>query len=121
MAQPFKNPPAMQEPQVPSLGQEDSLKWQPTPGSLPENPMKSQPTPGSLPETAMDRTAWQAAVHGVAEIWARLSSGALSTSVLTALLCPLVMVSPSLLHPFQDGAPFPHSWTSIMNSLRISQ
>ena len=32
-----------------------------------------QPTPGLLPETPMDGGAWQAAVHGVAKSWTRLS------------------------------------------------
>ena len=51
----LKNPPAMQEMQVWSLGREDPLeeKWQSTSVFLPEN--------------TMDREAWQAAVHGVAK------------------------------------------------------
>ena len=95
---------------IPGLGR--------SPGGGNGNPLQS-----SCLENPMDRVAWQATVHGVAESWTRLNSGALSTSALTALLFPLVMVSPSLLQHllFQDGAPFPHSWISITNSLHISQ
>ena len=53
VAQMVKNPPAMQDTQVRSLGQEDPLEegWPPT--SCLENPM--------------DRGAWQAMVHGLAQ------------------------------------------------------
>ena len=47
-----KNPPAMQEMQVQSLGREDLLEKKMTTHSM-ENPM--------------DREAWQATVHGVAK------------------------------------------------------
>ena len=47
-----KNPPAMQETQVPSLGR--------------ENPMeKETATHSSILGNALDRGAWQASVHGV--------------------------------------------------------
>ena len=61
VAQMVKNLPAMQENQVPSLGQEDALrrKWQPTPVSCLENPM--------------DRGAWWTTVHGVTKSQTRLS------------------------------------------------
>ena len=53
VAQMVKNPPAMQDTWVRSLGQEDPLEegWAPT--SCPENPM--------------NRGAWQAMVHGLAQ------------------------------------------------------
>ena len=53
-AQTVKNLPAMQETQVPSLGQEDPLEiGMPT-------------TPVFLPgESHMDRGAWRATVHGI--------------------------------------------------------
>ena len=56
-----KNLPAMQETRVPSLSREDPRrrKWQPTPLFFLENPM--------------DRGAWRATVHGVAQSWTRLS------------------------------------------------
>ena len=56
-----KNPPAMQEPQktwVQSLGWEDP----------PEEGM-SNPLQCSYLQDPMDRGAWQATVHGVAESW----------------------------------------------------
>ena len=52
----IKNLPAMQETQVPSLGQEDS----PGEGS-------GKPLWYSCLENPMDRGAWRAAVHGVAK------------------------------------------------------
>ena len=57
----IRNLPAMQETQVQSLDQEDPWrrKWQPTLVFLLGNPM--------------DRGAWRAAVHGVAQSWTRLS------------------------------------------------
>ena len=56
-----KNPPAMQETRVSSLGQEDPLEKQ------------MQPTPVFLLGKSMDREAWQAIVHGVAKSRTRLS------------------------------------------------
>ena len=56
-----KNPPAMQEPQVPSLGQEDSL------GTGNDNPRQY-----SCLGNPMDRGAWQATVHRVAKSRTRL-------------------------------------------------
>ena len=56
MDQPVKNLPAMQEMWVQSLGWEDS------PGEGNGNPLQC-----SSPEKSMDRGAWRAAVHGVAE------------------------------------------------------
>ena len=62
MAQMVKNLPAMQETQVRSLGWEDALE-------------KEITTHSSILglENSMDRTAWQATVHGVAKSWTRLS------------------------------------------------
>ena len=51
-----QNPPAMQETQVPSLGQEN-----------PPEEGKSYPLHYSCLENSMDRGAWQAIVHGVTE------------------------------------------------------
>ena len=53
MAQSVKNPPAMQETQVPSLGQEDPLK-------------KEMTTHSSI--LAMDRGVWWATVYGVSRV-----------------------------------------------------
>ena len=53
-----KNPPAMQETWVPSLGSEDS------PGEGNDNPLQY-----SCLENPMDRGAWLATVHGVAKNW----------------------------------------------------
>ena len=60
MAQTVKNPPAMQETQVQSLGGEDPLE-------------KGLATQYSCPENSMDRGAWQATVHGVAKTQLTLS------------------------------------------------
>ena len=60
MAQRVKNPPAMWETWVRSLGWKDSVgkgKWLPT----------------LWPENSMDRGAWRATVHGVANSWTQLS------------------------------------------------
>ena len=51
-----KNPPVKQETRVRSLG------WEESPGR------KWQLAPVFLPENSMDRGAWRAAVHGVAEL-----------------------------------------------------
>ena len=58
-----KNPPAMQETQVPSLGQEDPLE-------------KEMATHFSFLawRIPMDRGTWRATVHGVAKSWIRLSN-----------------------------------------------
>ena len=57
IAQMVKNLPAMQETQVRSLGQEDSLE-------------KKMATPQcSYLENLMDRGAWCSTVHGVAKSW----------------------------------------------------
>ena len=58
MAQMVKNPPAMQETWVLSLGQEDP-------------PEKGMATHSSIiaMENSMDRGAWWATVHGVAKSW----------------------------------------------------
>ena len=61
VAQTVKNLPTVWETQIQSLGQEDPLKK----GGL--------PTPVYLPGEFMDRGAWWAPVHGVAESWTRLS------------------------------------------------
>ena len=55
-----ESPPAMQETQVQSLGQEDPLE-------------KEIATHSSI-ENSMDRKAWQATVHGVAKRWRFLSN-----------------------------------------------
>ena len=55
VAQTVKNPPAMQETWVRSLGREDPL----------EEDMAT--TPGPCLENSMERGAWRATVHGVAE------------------------------------------------------
>ena len=59
VAQTVKNLPVVQEIQVRSLGREDPWRreWQPTPVLL----------PGQEDKNSMDRGAWQATVHGVAE------------------------------------------------------
>ena len=54
MAQTVKTLPAMQETQVHSLGWEDLLE-------------KRMATHSSILENSMDRGAWRATVHGVAE------------------------------------------------------
>ena len=56
-AQWVKNPPAMQEMQVPPLGQE-----YPSPGDRKGNPLQY-----SCLGNPMDRRAWWAKIHGVAE------------------------------------------------------
>ena len=56
-----KNLPARQEIQVQSLGQEDSLK------KIPRCHISGYPLKYSCLENSMDRGAWQAEVHGVAE------------------------------------------------------
>ena len=56
VAQMVKNLPAMQETQVPSLGQEDPLE-------------KGMDTPVFLLKNSMERGAWRAIVHGVAKRW----------------------------------------------------
>ena len=52
VAQTVKNPPVIQETQVPSLGQEDSLE-------------EGMATCSSILENPMDRGAWWAIVHRV--------------------------------------------------------
>ena len=54
MAQTVKNPPAMQETQVQSLGQEDPLE-------------KGMITHSTCLENPLDRGVWQATVRGVAK------------------------------------------------------
>ena len=58
MAQLVKNPPAMQETQVQSLGGEDPLE-------------KGMVTHSSIParKSPKDKGAWWATVHGVAKSW----------------------------------------------------
>ena len=58
-----KNPPAMQETRVRSLGQKDS------PGGGNGNPLQY-----SCLENSMDRGAWWATVHGVTKSQTQLSS-----------------------------------------------
>ena len=56
-----KNPPAMQETRVPSLGREDPRR-------------KEMATHSSiLPGKSHGQRAWRATVHGVAQRWTRLS------------------------------------------------
>ena len=62
VAQMVKNPPAMQETWVQSLGWEDSLEE----GMATHFSILAWRIP-------MDRGAWQATVHGVAKSWTRLS------------------------------------------------
>ena len=62
VAQMVMNPPAVRETRVRSLGGEDS------PGRGHGYPLQH-----SCLENLMDRGAWWAAVHGVAESWIRLS------------------------------------------------
>ena len=57
-----KNPPAKQETQIQSLGQEYPLEKQMT--------AHSSILAGEFP---WDRGAWQATVHGVVKSWTRLS------------------------------------------------
>ena len=61
VAQFVKNPPAMKETQVPSLGQEDPL----------EKGMQS--TPVFSPGDSMDRGVWLSTIHGVTKRQTRLS------------------------------------------------
>ena len=70
VAQMVKNPPAMQETRVQSLGQEDPLE-------------KGMATPlqHSCLENPMDRGAWWATVNGVAKSRTRLSNKDFHTSV----------------------------------------
>ena len=63
MAQSVKNPPAMQVTRVLALFQED------IPGEGNGNPLQC-----SFLENPMDRGAWRAMVHGVANSWTRLSA-----------------------------------------------
>ena len=62
VAQTVKNPPAMEETQVRSLGWEDS------PGEGNGYPLQY-----SCLESPMDRGAWRATVHGDARSWTQLS------------------------------------------------
>ena len=62
MAQMVESLPAMQEIQVQSLGQEDSL------GEGNGNPLQY-----SCLENSMDRGAWEATVYEVAKSWTQLS------------------------------------------------
>ena len=62
VAQLVKNPPAMWETWIRSLG------WEDPPGEG-----KGYPLLYSCLETSMDRGAWWATVHGVAESWTSLS------------------------------------------------
>ena len=57
-----KNPPAMQETQVQSLGGEDSLEEE-----------MATPLEYSCLGNPMDRGTWWVTVHGVAKSWTRLS------------------------------------------------
>ena len=61
MAQMVKNPPAMQETWVPSLGWEDPLEEG-----------NGIPLQSSCLEDSMDRGAWWTTVHGVTKSWAHL-------------------------------------------------
>ena len=63
VAQTVKNPPAMREAWVRSLGWEDPLEKRMT--------IYSNILAWRIP---MDRGAWQATVHGVAKGWAQLSN-----------------------------------------------
>ena len=62
MAQTVKNPPAMRETWVRSLGWEDPLEE----GMAPHSNILAW-------KIRMDRGAWRAAVHGVAKSWTQLS------------------------------------------------
>ena len=62
MAQTVENLPAMQDTQVQSLGLEDLLKKE-----------SGNPLQYSFLGNPMDRGAWWAIVHRVANIWTRLS------------------------------------------------
>ena len=61
VAQKVKNPPAMQETWVQSLGWEDPME-------------KGMVTQYSCVQNPMDGGAWQATVHGVPKSWTRLTS-----------------------------------------------
>ena len=63
MAQMVKNLPAIEETQVPSLGQEDPLEE----GT-------GTPLQYSCLENFRDRETWQAPVHRVAKSWTQLSN-----------------------------------------------
>ena len=58
-----KNPPAMQETQIPSLSQEDPLEKE-----------MATPLQYSCLENPMDGGAWWATVHGVTKSWTQLSN-----------------------------------------------
>ena len=62
VAQLAKNPPAMQETQVQSLGGDDPLEKE-----------NGNPLQYSCLENSMDRVAWQVAVHGITKESTRLS------------------------------------------------
>ena len=62
MAQSVKNPPAMRETRVRSLGWEDSLEE----GMATHSSVLAWRIP-------RDRRAWRAAVHGVVKSWTRLN------------------------------------------------
>ena len=70
VAQMVKNPPAMQETRVQSLGQEDPL-----------NKGMATVLQYSCLEYPMDRGTWWATVHGVAQSWTWLSNKHFHTSV----------------------------------------
>ena len=63
VTQMVKNPPAMQETQVQSLGWKDHL------GEGNGNPLQC-----SCLENSMDRGAWWAIVHEIAKSWTQLSN-----------------------------------------------
>ena len=101
MAQLVKNPPAMQETWVQSLGWEDALEK----GTATHSSILA----GRIP---MDRGAWRATVHGVEKSQTRLSTG--HSTVLLQLLrdfCLLlgVQLGPRPLHG--AGVLIQRSWT----------
>jgi len=67
VAQLVKNPPAMQETWVLSLGQEDTLEK--GMATMPLIGMYSCTLQYSHLDNSMDRAAWHAALHGVTKSW----------------------------------------------------
>ena len=87
---------------------------------------KWQPTPVFLPGNPMDRGAWRATVHGVAQNWTRLSDWAcvhIIAIVLTPFLASELLFLPLLLRNFRHlrwsmprNANFYPNWSLLLSS-----